>query len=379
MASRAWGRVAGTVGQMLMHHALDQAQRREREQDRKSTADYRQQQLGLARRQADISELNTLMGPGETASPFTSGTAVPEGARTTTLGDRSWLIQPPAPKPETPSYTFRETDKGIVGFNPFDPTQTVETGYQPPLSQSQTRGPTPSEELSEKRFAVENALRYAESAIREPRPGGGPGVTFEELVPDLLRRFPTLTEAEAGGIASRANQTVGTERLTPVGQPVDRFGVGAAVGVAPPPPRPFERAAQQRDLLSMLLNRDRPAAGAPGAATTAAAPPARRLAGPRAVGGGANAPSPQGQGAIVRSPATVGPTPTGSPGQGAIAVPPGTARVTPSAGAPGPAEMISAQGLVRAARGQGMSDAAIRQNLANAGYSAAEIAELLGR
>lgn len=181
-------------------------------------------------------------------------------------------------------------------------------------------------------------------------------------MPELRSKFPMLTEAEAGGIASRANQNVGTERLTPVGQPVDRYGVGAALDVPPPPPRPFEKAAQQRGLLEMVLNRDRPGAGAPSASgvagETAAPPPQRRLAGPRPTGGG-SAPAPQGQGAIV--------------------APPGTPRSTPSAGAPGPQELISAQGLIRAARGQGMDDSSIRERLVRAGYTDAEIAELLGR
>lgn len=312
MANPAWGAAAGTVGQLLMHHALNQERRREREQERKGLADYRQKQLGLATRRADISELGAMMGPRETATPFTPDMDVPENARTTTTGDRSWLIRPPPPKPESsPSYTFRETEKGIVGFNPLDPTQAIETGYRPPAPRSQARPPTPSEQLSEKRFAVQNALRYAEGLIREPRPGGGPGVTFEELVPDLRSKFPTLTDAEAGGIASRANQNVATERLTPVGQPIDRFGLGEALDASPPPPRPFEKAGQQRDLLNKLLERDRPGSGAPtasGASGEIAAPtPRRRLAGPRPAGGGVSAPAPQGQGAIARPPVSAGP------------------------------------------------------------------------
>lgn len=83
------GAMAGGVGQLLMQHALDQAGRREREQERKGLADYRQKQLGLATRRTDISELGAMMAPGETAAPYTPDMQVPQGARTSTIGDRS--------------------------------------------------------------------------------------------------------------------------------------------------------------------------------------------------------------------------------------------------------------------------------------------------
>lgn len=105
------GAAAGTVGQLLMQHALQKQEREEREQ---------------ARQQAMVPRmLQVMAGRDERIAPLEAGAPLPERGRELTVGDQRFAaIAPPPEQPKPPSVTMKRPGFQVTG-TPDQVTQAL--------------------------------------------------------------------------------------------------------------------------------------------------------------------------------------------------------------------------------------------------------------
>lgn len=320
-----FGAAAGTVGQLLMQKVFQDREREERERARQATADYRGEQLNLAR-------LRALTGPGERAATHTPGMGLPEGGRLERIGGQTFSILPPPPKPVEPDLPFRVSTDGIStdvgtleeaialrdrGAAP-EPPKAVAAGRDVSPTGAQLRGAAERD--------VGMMLTEGEFDVQDPAHRQVIAKSLQGKYPALRGEIPGMV-SERVGEAEQDDDAAAVQRIRQAYRESDggtdfqslrRWG--------------YERSDDLfEDARRLGLTPDQLEG---------------RLSGPSV------------------APAVPAPEPTAAP-------------PTPTE-APVVDEVARARGSVQAARAQGKDDASIRDALRAAGFTDAEIAQVMG-